>query len=388
MGIPSVLLVCIVVLRLPYLFQTIRKQEILQLLLILLGYSLIITLISRGSIFGVNYDYRQLCSILLYILFAGAIASFKWNEAEICLLVKFMVSGLMLTALICFIDGVGIVDIPRINDSPVTHPDYDFYIPYGQFRHRSVMSLYLAVIYGFLFVISDDQKVGRVWRYGILLSGGYFFWLLIASRNRAGPSALILSLCAYYIFFFWVERKSHFKKVSDFLIVIVFAGAIFGLTADPAILTSYWNMWLGIPGISTVFNWFYGGGIPDLQLEETLRVLEGGMVRVNLVNDAISRLHTFPYGSGLRFDPHMWFVVDIIYTAGFFGVLWLMVVAGKSVGIVFKLLRKSPASNAVWAVVTGLTCWVLVGITYNSLNMGISWGFIGIFLSMHRDQII
>lgn len=382
-GIPSILLVCVIVLKLAAALRMIKKQPILYLWLILLGYIFCVTVFTKGAISYSMYGYRQIGSLLLYIVFAGAVASLKWGEEEVYLLAKFMAAGLVLSASLCIVDTIGLADIPRINDTP-SNTD----IPYGQFRHRSVMGLYLAVFYSFLFVVADGKKIGAVWRWAVLYSGLYYFWLLIYSRNRSGPAALILAISGYFVFNFKAQRRSLLRKVPDFFLIVVAAVVIFAIT-DSNLFSRYCFRLLNSPVIRDVVHLVYNPGENTNEhfSEVGKRVHEADMGRVYLAKGAAAQLLTAPYGAGFINDPHVFFAVDIVYAAGFFGVLWIIIATVIGIGIVLKLFRQHHAGNATWAIATGLMGWLLVGAMYNAIYMGIAWALLGVMIRLHDTAV-
>lgn len=386
-GISSILLICIIFLKFGKIAGNIRKEPILWLWLILLAYISIVTFLTIGRVSFSIWGYRQIGSLLLYVLFAAAVASLDWNRERVYQVACCIAFGLMIAASACFVDGLRLIDIPRVNDSPTLQGDF---LPYGHFRHRSVLGLYMAVFLCFLFVFADSKRAGTLFRYATLLSGLYFISLLIYSWNRSGPAALIIAFSLYYFFNITRQRTSFIRWIPDFFIIFA-AAVVIVATCNPQKTYYYYLRWVSTPGISQIANKI------DEQVElpsfkgfsknQGKIIYKADMIRANLFKKSFSQASLYPFGRGFINDPHVACIIDIVYAAGIFGILWLLFYLKSVVGLLRNLFNCQEQWTVKWALVSSLVAWVLVGSMYNSLYMGIGWGFLGITLSYRKARV-
>jgi len=78
------------------------------------------------------------------------------------------------------------------------------------------------------------------------------------------------------------------------------------------------------------------------------------------------------------------FIVDVIFATGVLGLIWIVLVSILLLKMLKELLATNINKTIIWALTASLMAWVLVGIMYNGLNIGIAWGFFGVLISLHR----
>lgn len=381
-GITSILLIGVIVLRMKGVFKVGWQQPILKAWLILIVYITILTLFEYGTTSSSIWSYRKLGSIFIYILFAGAVASIRWTEKQVYIVGYLMALGLLLCAILSLVDGMGIMNIARVNDSPVLHGDLSTFYPYGQFRHRSVMGLYLAVILTFLLVLSEGKGFHPAFRIITFITVLFFLTLLIYSRNGSGPGAILIAFTVYFIFNLYSERKSFIKYIPNgflvYLLAIMIVAAI-----NPHILKYYYYRWLSTPVIKEIADPYYSNNQNDYSyiIEVTN---QSDTARINLLRESFSQLKTAPFGKSFKDNAHVFFIVDVIFATGVLGLIWIVLVSILLLKMLKELLATNINKTIIWALTASLMAWVLVGIMYNGLNIGIAWGFFGVLISLHR----
>jgi len=413
-GLSSILLVLIILLRLPEAISTVYKNRLLQLWFLLIIYISIIIYLRYGFTslsdwYFSNSDsnllyapfqfsiwqYTKVGSLGIYLLFCGAIAGLNWNNEMILEIAKMVALGLFISALLCSIDSLNLLDIPRINDDHRLEAIRD-YVPYGQFGHRSAMSLYLTVMLTFLLVMTESGMGTNRFRICCLLACGYFFWLLIISINRSGPAAIVISLCIYFIFNVKNEKRIISKRIPDFILPLCLAVMLVGI-GKPNTFKLYLYRWVSsaiianfIPEskfLSTLAESDESGYFAGIDLSRADLIHKSDMTRWELVRETWRSLRKNPYGSGFVNDPHVFSAIDLIHAAGLFGIIWLIVFSSLFVSMIFKTIRTLESKACLWAVITGIIGWIVVGIMYNSLYLGIGWGFLGMTISLSRDNM-
>jgi hypothetical protein len=412
-GLSSILLVLIILLRLPEAISTVYKNRLLQLWFLLIVYISIIIYLRYGfksvsdwyfsnSAPNLLYDpfdpsiwqYTKVGSLGIYLLFCGAIAGLNWNNEMILEIAKMVALGLFISGLLCSIDSLNLVDIPRINDYRLE--EIRGYFPYGQFGHRSGMSLYLSIMLTFLLVMIESGMGTYRFRICCLLACCYFFWLLIISINRSGPATIVLSLCIYYIFNVKNEKRIISKRIPDFILPLCLAVMLVGI-GKPNTFKLYLYRWVSSPIIAnfipvskslSTFAEPYGSEyFAGIDPSRSDLIYKSDMTRWELARETWWSLRKIPYGSGFVNDPHVFFVIDLIHAAGLFGIIWLIVFSSLFVSMIFKTIRTLESKSCLWAVITGIIAWFVVGIMYNSLYLGIGWGFLGMIISLSRDNM-
>jgi hypothetical protein len=379
----------VILLRLPEAVRSVFGHKLLWLWLILIGYIGLVTF----SLFGLavidTWDGGELLVLAIYVVFAGAIATLNWTEERVFVLAKHLVAGLLVCAALIAIDVTGWIDVPRINDAPEgVSPGY---YPYGQFGHRTVMGLYVATMVPFLMVMVEKRNVGPWFRAGALTVGGVYWYMLFWSLNRSGLAAVLVALGFYYLAHLSINHRLLGKRVPDFAVPFALA-FIAGILSVPYAFSNYFVLWISSPFIRTVFPGLDTWAFVDKQQGECIldcvssdlpvRVYESDMVRWRLLQDAFSAMLDKPWGSGLISDSHASLITVIIHASGVVGLAWLSVYAAVFVFIVSRSLKSERFKACCWALFAGLVGWFLVGIMYDSVHLGLAWGFLGIMLSI------
>jgi hypothetical protein len=245
----------------------------------------------------------------------------------------------------------------------------------------------MTVFLSFLFVFVDSKKVGAVFRYSTMVSGLYFLSLLIYSRNRSGPAAMVICFTFYYLLNLKNRRKFNLRLIPDFFIVTAIALFIVAI-CNPNIMKYYYYQWLSTPGISNVANKM-NKKVKDVDLKVFIEdrgkvIRKSDMIRVNLAKKSISQIKSHPFGRSFKDDTHVFFVVDIIFAAGIIGIIWIFVFTFYLIHYLYVLFRRNDQWIEKRALVTSLFAWLLVGLMYNSSHMGIAWGFLGITICLRE----
>jgi len=317
------------------------------------------------------------------MLLTCSVASLKWKGYEIKLFGNFMVTGLLIVAIFAVLDEINVVDIPIINTNLMFEVLYSD--PLSQFGHRSIMSLYFGVMLPFLFVLEDVDD--RFWfKSAVFLVGVVNTFYLISSGNRSGIAAIMISISLYYIFNHKNKKRILNQYIPNFLISIIIA--VFLVFAyKPDNFKRFVFLWANSPFIGHItFNKTpirditFDGKV--LSSEHAENLYKSDMLRVTILSDTLNGIMKYPFGRGFMKNTHTHFIVDIVYSTGVIGIIWLTLFIKYFMEFILKFYRNAYDKKLFWLFVTPLISWFFVGIMYNSLYLGLAWIYFGIMLSL------
>jgi hypothetical protein len=125
-----------------------------------------------------------------------------------------------------------------------------------------------------------------------------------------------------------------------------------------------------------------------LRLNEVHRnnLINSDLLRLDLVKAIFNELKYNIFGKGPHPNTHIHFIFDVIYAAGWIGICWLLIFFCYLVKIIRDLLRNYDQIYSVFSILFfTLVVWFIVGIMYNSINMGISWIILGMLLALQQN---
>jgi len=146
----------------------------------------------------------------------------------------------------------------------------------------------------------------------------------------------------------------------------------------------YFRRWASSPIVNSSLPDAISRLAPFGVREEVIaRVYESDLTRWSSFMDALSVMQKDHFGKGFAFDPHTNLVTDIMYAGGIVGILLLLFIVGCFLSRTWNILKLSKGLY-IWPVFSGLIAWLLVGVAYSSIRLGLGWGFIGMAISLWR----
>lgn len=399
LGVTSFLMALLIVLRLPESLKAIWSNRFFQLWLAFIAYVGLSSALQQGAEFFSLTDgnLRELLVLGAYLIFSASVYSLAWTPQKVYVSATFLVSGLSLMALLFVLDNSGLVDVPRMNDLP---PGFDRSAiwPYAQFGHRSLMAVYTAPLLTFLLVMSESMEAARWFRACALLVSAVYMYVLLWSVNRSGPAAILAALGVYYCLNMVVHRRMFSKMVPDFVLPITLAVAA-ALFVPPYLFTTYYDRVVSTPVVKTILPapvelW------PSKADEECINLRMVGCVlgsqeehaiykadarRGDLFLGSLSSILSHPFGNGFIDDQHACFITSILHAGGIFGILWVCLFGGLFATMVRHIVLAAYVEGSLKAPLFGLLAWFLVGIMYNTLHMGLMWGWFAILVALSHD---
>jgi hypothetical protein len=390
-GITSILGVIVILLLFRETVSSIMTHKILQLWLILIVYIFAIVKIIDQNLILDNSVYFKIVSLLFYLLLCSAISSMPWDALCIRNLGYVMVAGLGIMGIFAVLDDFKVVAIPFINLCLMFDPPYKD--PLAQFGHRSIMSLYLGLMLPFLFVLEDRKE--RLWfKITTIAVGIIFIYFLVYSGNRSGIAAIMISLVAYYSFNVCNRDRLLNRYIPSFVFIVIMAFVLV-FFFRPVQGKYFLLLWSNSPFMS----WQIRNTETLMQsplknalerygtLSEIHRhnLYRSDLIRVEVARDVVEGIVKYPVGRGFMLNTHVHFMLDIIYAAGIFGIIWIIALIHEFTKTIMNI-KKSLNKIMLWALLTPLISWFFVSIMYNALHLSLPWIYLGVILSMNNQK--
>ena len=376
-GVSTLVLLVLVILTLPTSLKVIFKEPIL------LWFGILIVWILLASAFATDQKTAFINGGALAFYLATAAAAYFYLRDELVirrLLAVYCFAGLI-SAGVTIIDLIGVVDIPNVNEAikgTITDSGYLMQAT-GPFPRRTAMAVY------FTFVIVVGLLVPLVYRRdGILLN--LFFLIsatvcllaLMLTHNRAG---VLSSLIAVFVVLIGSLRTPvRLIKIATVVSVIL------------ASFTVAVNVWF--PELWRVYSELLGIGIVSTKEEsDATRILFAQHIFLSLEANPIGNGYSLVPGvrgfEAEPVDPHN-NLSQIIWSAGVFGLAWLIYFIGKAIvrgGLFFRSPRSDSSIGRLLLVVIGaLLAFMLTGMTHTIISTGFAWILFGLFLGTYRLQ--
>lgn len=382
-GLSSVVLIVITALFFREVLQLFKRERLLQLWLFLVVYISVLTFIKRPELPFLDPEYNKILALVVFCCFSAAVASLPWSAVKFTGVALAMTLGLAITGVLALVDDAGIYDLALMNVSLINDPP--LVSPVAQFGHRSVMSLYLALMLSFLFVYEDQLPAQKFWlRFVLIAIGTCFLYFLIYSGNRSGVAAIAIAMFFYYAFSFmhhgrWLKTRTPGFVLSAVLAILM----VFWFRNDQAMI--FLISWTESPLFSTLYQAMGDAGVvrADLRFSEERRValVASDMLRVEIAMSTFSNLSEYFFGRGFMTNTHVHFVIDIVHGAGVVGIFWLALYAYYAANMVKSVLHSGTSRSDFWLLTTPLVSWFFVGIMFNAIHLGLGWLFFGMLLA-------
>lgn len=382
-GLSSIVSLAVIALMFREAVNAIKAHKALQMWLILVVYVCLITPIANPERSLSDPQYLRIAAFLVCCLICAAAASLPWRETNLRSIGMAMAAGLTIAGVLSVLDDAGVISLPFINISLANDPPIRE--PVAQFGHRSVMSLYLGVMLPFLFVLEDRYQSWRL-RAAVLFVGACFLYFLIYSRNRSGFGAIAIALAVYYVFNLrYADRWLH-PRLPGFVLAVALAfAAVFWFRPDQG--ATFVLLWLNSPFFADLN--LFGISVKDLtelklNMTQVGNLYQSDMLRVNIVEETFSGLDEHFAGRGFMDNTHVHFVIDIVYAAGYVGIVWLSIFTCYLAKLIGDAWRGCPEKIRIWLLLTPLIAWFWVGVMYNAINLGLGWIFFGMLLAISK----
>ena len=391
-GISSILSIAIIALLLRETILSIRAHLMLLMWLTLLAYVFAITLSTFPDRPLLTREYMRILGLLANLLLCAAVASLPWNAIKTRSIGISMTAGLFIVGVLAVIDDAGMMNLAPINVSLINDPPIRE--PVAQFGHRSIMSLYLAVMLSFLFVLEDQSPRQSVWLRSVLIAVGVcFLYFLIYSKNRSGVAAIAIAMATYYAFNLRHGDRWLHPRIPGFVLTVILALLVVFWFRAPQAMT-FFSLWANSPFSEILrfipnplgHQWANIAELADTKMNpfQKRNLYESDMLRVHIVKETFAGLRENILGRGFMTNTHVHFVIDIIHAAGVVGILWLVAFAYYVAGMIRSIVRSGMERAALWLLLTPLIAWIFVGLMFNAINLGLGWVFFGMMLARHR----
>ncbi len=387
-GITTFLVLIMILIRLPEVSALLVKEKLLLSLITFVVFISCVTLFHLDKTSNNVWAYKKIFSMIIYILFAASVISMDWTETKIFTIAKYVAIGLFLISFLVIIDSAGIINIPRINEYFTTSMP----APYAQWGHRWLMALYLAVFLPFLLIIMESNFTSKSFKLLFIIVCLYYFYFLIFSRSRSGPGSILIALFIYYIFNRNNKNRLISKHIPDFIIPCIL-GIILSVFLHFSDMQNYTHRIVSSAPFQAVIP--YAENV-KIFLEENANVdnsmtaeraedtYNNDILRLNIAKKTFLSLKTDPLGKGFMHDPHVFFIIELIYAGGIVAILGLSLFISYFIYFSFKTIQYVNDKTIYWALNASIISWFFVGVMYNALYMSIFWAFIGIIISLSK----
>lgn len=382
-GLTSILLVLIIMIGLRRYARVFKKQKIFLSLAIMMlwvaGTSILSTDLGRA--------FFRLANFAPYILFSAAAYSVSWSEKRLKTMLLILLFAGAISSAATLIDWYGVVKIPRVNERSVgadTGMGLVFQTS-GPFTRRTGMAaFYCLLIPVAAIVFLETKRLAILTRcislfvfVGCLLS-------LIISQNRAGVLSSLFAVCVYGI---WMARNS--LKILRFVVIALlftFLSLAVLRAAFPEQLFAYQKS-LGLAGLDKS---------EETQESDKLRGVLFLYALESLAENPVGNGYTelTGFGDGDLADPHN-NITQVIWAAGLLGIVWLIWFIPKIIKNALILQGKRYSGFGIVrytnAIACGLLSFSLCGMMHTILGTGLAWFLFGLFLKtgdeLKRDSL-
>ncbi len=362
-GFGTVLLILFTFSRLASSIRILLNNKIFSIITLFLLYTLMVS--ACTYIFDAEYKvelaFYNNIYLLIYVAFAAATTSIKWDKTQLLCLALFLSAGIFISNILTIIDLLNLYDIPKFNESLVWTWGGEHAVKqvHGPFESRTAMAVYMTLFVPFLFLIGIS-KMGThgIW---LIFVSVLSFCILLLSHNRAGPIAIIITIFASI--YFISQNKFTVLITSCFLVICL------------AIIIS-----INMPNSVIAYTYNFSGS--DL-------IASSDQIRLNLFFGVIESVFTNPLGMGFTniyssqygwTDPHG-VISSILYAGSIVGILWLVIFSSFLIHFVVIECAKYHSDGYWLALAVALLAWFLMSFMHNILYTGLFWLMFGIWIS-------
>jgi hypothetical protein len=408
-GISSILVIFIITIHFKKIVIVIKNNFGLKLIGSLIAYIFIVAVFDSNNRENLEVNVYRLLGLTICYFLCAAASSIAWKLEDLKKIAQGLIIALTIVMILSITD-LFFLNIPFLNISYINNPPSNS--PVAQFGHRSIMSLYVAVLLIFIFLVSIYTK-NLLLRIMVLLNCSCYIYFLIINNNRSAILAILITIFIYNIVNILHKR---YKEIIQSLILLslIFSISIylaFKLNYTEAhvfliLLTEspyFKSIYLFIIKISNELILVYENptniastlninteeklvNLPRLNEVHRNNLINSDLLRLDLIKVIFNELKYNIFGKGPNPNTHIHFIFDVIYAAGWIGICWLLIFFCYLVKIIRDLLRNYDQIYSVFSILFfTLVVWFIVGIMYNSINMGISWIILGMLLALHQN---
>ena len=319
---------------------------------------------------------------LVFYFILMAVAFFYLQEERLIFktLALFCFGGLI-SSLITVVDFLGVIHVPGFNESTFgTATDQGAILQAsGPFSRRTALAAYYTI------VIASGLLMSLIYRHTTLLKRFLFFSsavmcaiALMLTHNRAGIISAAFS-CVYIL----LGRSLSLQKVLIFVLLILLGGY-----ALASAMKSFF------PDALIVYGALIGIG--EIYVVDTYQA-ESDAIRFVLLWHSLTSVVTNPIGHGYSLlfgvservdelaDPHS-MLTQVIWGAGFFGLVWLFYMLRLGLMETVKLVRQEGHQTSInslaLAILGGLLSFFIAGLAHTLISTGIAWLLLGALLRL------
>jgi hypothetical protein len=295
----------------------------------------------------------------------------------------FFCLGGLISSTATIIDFFGILNIPGINEAQVgTNTEMGTILQAsGPFARRSSMAIYFTMIITIAILYASFIKnISKTLKLLFYFSATTCLIALMLTHNRSGiVSAIFVSIIISFLY-----SKSTIKKFKFIFYALIAFSVILYLIIT--FLPDVWYAYQALLRIGDVAS-------TDNLLEES------DALRLELFKHSIVSIFNNPIGHGYSLisdlsefdngliDPHN-IVTQIIWGAGFFGLLWLFYFSVSFsklvIPIIFNKYRHTNNYKEIFVLIGVLASFFIIGMMHTVISTGMVWIFFGCFLQISK----
>lgn len=385
LGLSTACLALLILLRAPAVFHRILSHPVFFWLLLLMvyagfsSYSLAFTIYTEEVVGA----YRNLVTLVLYIVFAAAISTLDWTTVRLAMVARCLAAGMGISCALTLVDHFGVIDVPRVNEhtAVTTVGEVSVSQAHGPFNHRTSMAIYMAVSIPF-FLLINNAGLGRPTR--ILLWGTILIasLVLLLSHNRAAPIAMALACGWFYV-------------RNGLRVPIVVLKSLFVLI--PLVIV----VELFVPRVAEVYKMTIAASplafvVPHVAARtdaSLMAVHDSDAMRLVLLREALRAVRENPFGTGFShiytmdygwMDPHSIFT-SLLVASGIFSIPWLLGFILRIYTTYRNAARLTSQRIALGAISTSLLALTLVALMHTAIYIGVAWMFLGLLISLESN---
>jgi O-antigen ligase len=379
LGITTFILLTILLISLKSAVKNLLKSKFFVSLFILIFWLIIASVFSYDPILTVLSGF----TLILYLFTSTISFEILNSEKKIFYVFLFFCLGGLISSTATVIDFFGILKVPGVNETQVgTNTELGTILQAsGPFARRSSMAIYFTMIItiGILYasIIKNISKISKLLFY---FSSITCLVALMLTHNRSGiVSAIFVSIIILFLY-----SKSTIKKFKFiFYATIVFSVILYLIIT---FLPDVWHAYQALLRIGDVAS-------TDTLLEES------DALRFELFKHSIVSILNNPIGHGYSLisdlsefdngliDPHN-IVTQIIWGAGFIGLLWLFYFSGSFSKLVIPIIlnkyRQTNKNKVIFVFIGVLASFFVIGMMHTVISTGMVWIFFGCFLQVSK----
>ncbi len=384
-GITTILLLFITLFTISVSLKVIRYNRVFQ------AFALLVVWLTIASLSAYDPIQALINSATLFFYLMASMVAYSYfsdNRRVLWLLVAVCLGG-FLSGILTIVDYLSIIDIPKINELYYsTHTTVGSIVQAsGPFARRSAMGIYYTMIIAASVLMAVlGSYLSRLQRLFFASTAIVCTVALMLTHTRAAVFGAAISTALVVL----SQLRSPVRALKYIGVTALIY--LFVITIISNWFPEVWLSYQALFGIGTVAS-----ADPFLPISDRLRFLFAihalNSIIYNPLGHGYSLMTDFTFADhfmGGAVDPHNIFS-QIIWGAGFFGLIWLLCMGRWGLLNAYKLLMFRQSGNRVYytslALLGSLLAFLITNMAHTSISTGLAWLLFGSFMRLYKTIV-